>query len=104
MSMVTAADIPTQHAQAPTRRMPGSRSWNAVRFRRDCADRAQCDGGLVCIEDATQVNSSYHCVTPPPECSGPATCDCFAASVCVTPFTVCSDGPQGSLICTCQDC
>jgi hypothetical protein len=67
-----------------------------------CSD---CTGNLVCANYATQLGPEPHCVTIPSTCGSDFTCACMGPSVCLSPFSTCSDlsGLKG-VGCSCPNC
>jgi len=83
-----------------------------------CVPAVQCAGVSSCTECAGplttcvvydlqggDVSGGPHCVGVPKGCEGSPTCSCMGASVCVSPFSACSDlsGVPG-MSCSCPNC
>jgi hypothetical protein len=64
-----------------------------------------CTGNDACVSYQTQLGVQNHCVTIPPECGGGATCSCFGAASCVSPYRSCQEysGIRG-VLCSCPNC
>ncbi|MFO0567480.1 MAG: hypothetical protein U0263_17615 [Polyangiaceae bacterium] len=74
----------------------------------ECASVAGCKDcdttKYACVENVAKP-SSAHCVDVPAACGGSLSCACFGASVCVSPYTSCSElsGVKG-VSCGCPTC
>jgi len=58
-----------------------------------------------CVSYETQLGIQHHCVAIPPECGGGASCSCFGAATCLSPYRSCREysGPRG-VYCSCPTC
>ncbi len=57
-----------------------------------CSKVTDCDAcltGQACVETMGFSNAGAHCTTIPDSCQGKPTCDCMAASVCITYYGLC---------------
>ena len=80
-----------------------------------CAPAAECKtvsgcGSCTGANDAcasyeTQLGIQHHCITIPPECGGSASCSCFGAATCLSPYRSCREysGLRG-VYCSCPNC
>jgi len=58
-----------------------------------------------CVSYETQLGIQHHCVAIPPECGGSASCSCFGAATCLSPYRSCREysGLRG-VYCSCPNC
>jgi len=58
-----------------------------------------------CASYETQLGIQHHCITIPPECGGSASCSCFGAATCLSPYRSCREysGLRG-VYCSCPNC
>ena len=83
--------------------------WGTCVPADECAsvsDCAQCTDPLeICVTYVTQRGPENHCVPVPKGCEGKPTCQCLGSSVCLQPFSSCSEksGVRGAN-CDCPNC
>jgi hypothetical protein len=84
-------------------------------YRGTCAPASEClsvtgcgsctGANDACVTYQTQLGNQHHCVAIPPECNGAATCGCFGAASCLSPYRSCQEysGLKG-VLCSCPNC
>jgi hypothetical protein len=58
----------------------------------EVTDCDSCDPSLYsCVRYQTELGPSHHCVTVPSQCAADPTCACMGSSVCIEPYSSCTD-------------
>ncbi|MSP25646.1 MAG: hypothetical protein EXR75_10860 [Myxococcales bacterium] len=64
---------------------------------------SKCGPANTCVTEIAKLGPVHHCVATPPACSGKPSCACMGNSVCIAPYSSCSES-GAELSCSCPNC